>query len=72
MGLFSQEVLAGRRIFFPSLVSLFDLEFRFFAPTRIAKPARAGAVKVGRRPNLAAYSGLARPHLDSFEHDGTA
>jgi hypothetical protein len=51
-------------------VSLFDLESRFFAPTRsIAKPARVGAVKVGRRPNLAAYSGLARPHLDSFEHD---
>src|SRR5208282_5445554 len=53
-------------------VSLFDLESRFFAPTRsIAKPARAGAVKVGRRPNLAAYRALARPHLDSFEHDGT-
>jgi hypothetical protein len=52
-------------------VSLFDLESRFFAPTRrIAKPACAGAVKVGRRPNLAAYSGLARPHLDSFEHGG--
>ena len=52
-------------------VSLFDVESRFFAPTRsIAKPARAGAVKVGRRPNLAAYSGLASPHLDSFEHDG--
>jgi hypothetical protein len=32
----------------------------FFAPTRsIAKPARAGGVKVGRRANLAAYSGLA-------------
>jgi hypothetical protein len=42
----------------------------FFAPTRsIAKPARAGGVKVGRRANLAAYSGFARPHLDSFEHD---
>ena len=39
------------------IVSLFDLESRFFAPTRsIAKPARAGAFKVGRRPNLAAYS----------------
>ena len=50
---------------------MFDVESRFFAPTRsIAKPARAGAVKVGRRPNLAAYSGLASPHLDSFEHDG--
>ena len=35
------------------------------------KPTRAGAVKVGRRPNLAAYSALARPYLDSFEHDGT-
>ena len=53
-------------------VSLFDLESRFFAPTRsIARPARAGAVKVGRRPNLAAYSALARPYLDSFEHDRT-
>jgi hypothetical protein len=35
------------------------------------KPTRAGAVKVGRRPNLAAYSALARPYLDSFEHNGT-
>ncbi len=53
-------------------VSLFDLESRFFAPTRsIARPARAGAVKVGRRSNLASYCALARPHLDSFEHDGT-
>ena len=53
-------------------VSLFDLQSRFFAPTRsIAKPARAGAVKVGRRTNLAACIGLARPHLDSSEHDGT-
>ena len=48
-------------------VSLFDLESRFFAPTRsIARPARAGAVKVGRRSNLASYCALARPHLDSF------
>jgi hypothetical protein len=43
----------------------------FLRPTRrIAKPARAGVLKVGRRPNLAAYSGLARPHLDNSEHDG--
>jgi len=34
-------------------------------------PARAGAVKVGRRTNLAACSSLARPHLDGFERDGT-
>ena len=53
-------------------VSLFDLESRFFAPTRsIAKPARAGAVKVGRRTNLSACSAPARPYLDGSEHDGT-
>ena len=51
---------------------MFDLESRFFAPTRrIAKPARAGAVKVGRRTNLSACSALARPDLDGSEHDGT-
>src|SRR5260370_42648749 len=45
---------------------------RFFAPTRsIAKPARAGAVKVGRRTNLSTSFGLARPYLDSSEHGGT-
>ena len=37
----------------------------------IAKPTRAGAVKVGRRPNFAAYSALARPYLDSLKHDST-
>ena len=52
-------------------VSLFDLESRFFAPTRsIAKPARAGAVKVGRHTTLSACSALARPYLDGSEHDG--
>ena len=51
---------------------MFDLESRFFAPTRsITKPARAGAVKVGRRTNLSACSALARPYLDGPEHDGT-
>src|SRR5271170_8232962 len=53
-------------------VSLFDLESRFFAPTRsIAKPARAGAVKVGRRTSLSTRSALARPYLYSSEHGGT-
>jgi hypothetical protein len=48
------------------------LESRFFIPTRsIAKPARAGAVKVGRRTNLSTRSALARPYLDSSEHGGT-
>ena len=46
-------------------------------PVSSSRPAgsltssRAGAVKVGRRANLAACSELARPYLDSFEHDGT-
>jgi hypothetical protein len=47
-------------------VPLFDLEI----PVCIAKPARAGAVKVGRRSNPAARTDLAWPHLYSFEHDG--
>jgi hypothetical protein len=45
---------------------------RFFVPTRsIAKPARAGAVKVGRHTNLSTSFGLDRPCLDSSEHGGT-
>ena len=61
-----------RAAYLSFLIGLFDLKSRFFAPTRsIAKPARAGAVKVGRRPNLAAHSALAgQANLDSFEHDG--
>ena len=45
---------------------------RFFVPTH--KPqtlSRAGAVKVGRRTNVAAGSIIARPYLDGSEHDGT-
>jgi hypothetical protein len=57
---------------FPSSVSLFDLKARFFVPTRASlTPACGGAVKVGRRTNPAACSALARPHLDSPEHNGT-
>ena len=67
-----QGVSTRWRIFFPSSVSLFDLKARFFVPPRASlTSARAGAVKVGRRTNLAACSAFARPHLDSFEHDGT-
>src|SRR5262245_48693436 len=52
-------------------VSLFDLKARFFIPTRSsAKPSRAGAVKVGRQTNPSTCFALARPNLDSFEHDG--
>ena len=53
-------------------VSLFDLESRFFAPTHTCwRPARAGAVKVGRRSGLAVRSVVSRPRLDRPEHGGT-
>ena len=53
-------------------ISLFDRGDHPFVPTRTSlTSARAGAVKVGRRTNLTACSAVARPHLDSFEHDGT-
>jgi hypothetical protein len=61
----------GRRIF--SFDGFFvRSESRFFVPTRSSLAlARAEAVKVGRRTNLATSFAVARPHLDSFEHDGT-
>jgi hypothetical protein len=34
-------------------------------------PARAGAVKVGRRAGVDTYSDISRPHLDGPEHGGT-
>ena len=69
---FFVKEFAERQICCLSSVSLFDLKARFFVPTRGSlTSSRAGAVKVGRRANLAACSELARPHLDSFEHDGT-
>ena len=71
MGLFCQGDLAGRPFFFASF--FVRSEGRFFVPIRTSlESARTGAVKVGRRANLAAYSTLHRPHLDSFEHDATA
>ena len=45
---------------------------RFFVPTHKSQTlSRAGAVKVGRRANVAAGSIIARPYLDGSEHDGT-
>ena len=53
-------------------VSLFDSEFRFFAPTHTCwKSARAGAVKAGRRSALTSRSIVSRLSLDSPEHGGT-
>jgi hypothetical protein len=63
-GLFVVKRFQSSDLFFllSSSVSLFDLESRFFAPTHsIARPARAGAVKVGRRTDLSKCSALARP-----------
>jgi hypothetical protein len=57
--------------FVPSSCFFVRSQARFFVPTRASlRPARAGAVKVGRRANLSACSALARPHLYSSEHDG--
>jgi len=70
-GFFCQGV-RHNACFCPSSVSLFDLKARFFVPTRSsARPSRAGAVKVGRCTNFSTCFALARPYLDSFEHDGT-
>src|ERR1700738_3902093 len=52
-------------------VSLFDLESRFFAPTVLQSRRAPELSRLAVAPHLAAYSGLARPHLDSFEHDGS-
>jgi hypothetical protein len=71
MGLFLSRSFGWAAHFFPSSVSLFDLKARLRPDPRVDTSARAGAVKVGRRTNLAACSALARPHLDGFEHDGT-
>jgi hypothetical protein len=50
-----KEFRQGAASVFPSSVSLFDLKARFFVSTRASlTSARAGAVKVGRRTNLAA------------------
>src|SRR5262249_36742091 len=71
MGLFLSRSFGWAAHFFPSSVSLFDLKARLRPDPRVDTSARAGAVKVGRRTNLAACSALARPHLDRFEHDRT-
>ena len=72
MGLLLSRSFGRAAHSFPSFVCfLVRSESRFFVPTRaLLTPARAGAVKVGRRTNLAACSAVARPHLDGFEHDG--
>jgi hypothetical protein len=67
-GLRSQALFHGTLHFLTSFipVSLFDLESRFFAPTRTCwAPSRAGAVKAGRRSAVAhapSFAGRALIH----------
>jgi hypothetical protein len=68
-----QGVSSGRAAHLFSFVGFF---VRFESPFLRPDPprstsTRAGAVKVGRRANLTACTAVARPHLDSAEHDGT-
>src|SRR3984893_14353671 len=64
MGLFLSRSFGTPAHLDLSSVSLFDLEARFFVPTRTSlTPARAEAVKVGRRTNLTTCPAVARPHL---------
>src|SRR5215469_6462461 len=59
--------------FLPFLIGFFVRPESLFLrpdPQYCKAPARAGAVKVGRRTNLSTRSALARPHLDSSEHGG--
>ena len=61
------ELAFGRGSIAPQLVRS---ESRSFVPTRASpRSSRAGAVKVGRRTNLAACSALARPYLDSLKQE---
>lgn len=56
-------------IFFPFFCSASPRAF--FRPAYgFLEPARAGAVKVGRRASLYTHTALARPHLDGAEHGG--
>src|SRR6266852_3464122 len=67
MGLFLSRSF-GTPAHLLSFISFFvRSESRSFVPTRSsARPSRAGAVKVGRRPNLSTCFALTRPHLDGF------
>ena len=70
MGLLLSRGAAVQRMFCRSSVSLFDLKARFFDPTRsrARAVARRGLSRLAGAPTFFA---LARPYLDSFEHDDT-
>src|SRR6516164_8415499 len=71
-GFFCQEVRQCNACL-PSSASLFDLKARFFVPTRsrARAVARRGLSRLAGGTNLSICFALARPYLDSFEHDGT-
>ena len=72
MGLFLSRSSAVQRM--SSFVSFFvRSESPFLRPDPQQGQGRRarGAVKGGRRTNLSICFALARPYLDSFEHDGT-
>jgi hypothetical protein len=60
-------------LFFPLSVSLFDLRARFCVPTCTSLAAGAHRSCQGwpSHQTFPTSSAVARPHLDSFEHDGT-
>src|SRR6266481_8098465 len=72
MGLFCQGVRqSGKSFVLRQFLCSISKPVSSYRPASSLTSSRAGAVKVGRRANLAACSELARPYLDSFERDGT-
>lgn len=50
---------------------MFGLKARFFIPAHMYRaPTRAGAVKIGRRSDIASFAAAARPYLYGTEHVG--
>ena len=72
MGLCLSRSFGTPAYLYPSSVSLFDPKAVSSSRPALRPCRRAQKLsKVGRRTNLVPRSALARPYLDSFEHDGT-
>jgi hypothetical protein len=72
MGLFLSRSFGTPAHLYLSSVSLFDPKAVSSSRPALRPCRRAQELsKVGRRTNRVACSALARPYLDSFEHDGT-
>ncbi len=70
MGLFLSSGLRAAHLFSSFLCSTWD-PVSSPRPAALQRPARAEAVKAGRRSSPTARTDLGRPRLDSIEHDGT-